>query len=472
MRCDVVVGLGFGDEGKGGIVDYLTRKQGAKLVVRFNGGPQAGHHVVEEGGRWHCFSQFGSGTFISGVRTHLSFQMLIKPASLLEEATCLIKRGVDDALSRLSIDPRCHIITPYHAMIEQMLEASRGKDGFGTVGTGIGQAVLDWEKKGEDALVLADFLNDRLLRHKLQPLWREKREEGQQILGQFPKPKVKGVWQRFQGEEYEPTSLYQEYQRFITEAWRCLRGDVLRDCADITGETVILEGAQGALLDYQRGFIPYVTKTETTLPAAERWLNGWPKQVTRIGVVRSYATRHGPGPFVTEDKRLTMRLPESHNGNLTWVGKFRVGWSDLVASRYALALNGRLDFLALTNLDRLSGFKRIRVCIAYEYLGSKNDLLDRYFQWGGFGQDRVRITALKVPFPTERQNAQLANLLFDCRPLEFIEFKGWQEDISGVRERDGLPKAAQDYVRFLESKQGLGVPIGIISVGPTALHKF
>lgn len=471
-RVIITCGLGYGDEGKGSIVDSLVRKYGACAVLRYNGGPQSAHYVTTPDGIEHCFSQFGSGTLIPGVLTHLAKPMLIKPQNLIAEERELRKKGITDALSRLSIDPECTIVTPYHAMIGQMLELSRGKDRHGSVGMGVGQAALDREKRGSKVIRIRDASHMRSLKVKLLEHRVEKVRQGEEILRQGFSIEMERIFDHFQAgsimDEVIDTCqiLFHKLPIQFTsdDIWisQCIRQK----------KTLVCEGAQGALIDYHYGFWPHVTKTDTTMRNAENLLNPHAQaaDIERIGILRAYNYRHGPGPFVSEDDSLRRTLPETHNKYTDWQGDTRAGWLDLPAIRYAIAINPHVERLILTHIDRLSLLDTFRVCISYEYCGTRKDLLNRYFKWKSFEGGRIRITSMK-PVLDDR-SGQFSEMLLECRPLEFRDFPGAPEDISQVREFDRLPERIRSYISFLESREGLNLPIGVVSTGPAYAGKI
>jgi adenylosuccinate synthase len=189
--------------------------------------------------------------------------------------------------------------------------------------------------------------------------------------------------------------------------------------------------------------------------------------------VRAYSYRHGAGPLVTEDEKLKQALPpETHNVTNAWQGNTRVGWFDLLSTRYGVEINSRIDCLALTMLDKLALLGHFKVCISYEYKRDSTDvsLLNTYFDWEYDDHQRIRITRLK---PVKNQQSdQFARVLFDCRPFEFIEFNGMPADISRAKSLKDFPGHILEFIRFLESNQGLGRPIRICSVGPTVNDKI
>jgi adenylosuccinate synthase len=361
----LIIDLAFGDCGKGTIVDFLARQTSAHTVVRFNGGPQAAHNVITPGGRHHTFAQFGSATFLPGVRTLLSRFMLIEPYALLNEAAHLEKIGVPDALGRLLIDARCPVITPAHQAANRLLEFSRGDAAHGTCGMGIGQAMQDLIDHPDLMLHAGDLRDRAVVISKLRAI---------------RDLKVKQLRDILQSSQTHPRAR-QSVQTLLDPAWIEAAADNYAEVArhahiasDATVQstlcapgTVIFEGAQGVLLDESYGFHPHTTWSTTTFANARTLLDeaGHTGRRTRVGVLRSYFTRHGSGPMVTEDASLSAHLPEPHNSDAGWAGRFRVGPFDAVAARYALAVAGPVDVLAMTHVDRLAQLPD-RICTAYD----------------------------------------------------------------------------------------------------------
>lgn len=465
-----VVGLGYGDEGKGTIVDYLVREKNAKIIVRFNGGSQAAHHVVLPDGRTHCFSQFGSGMFVPGVQTYLSHYMVVDPLAINMENKALKENGINDAINRLIVDSDCLVVTPFHKIIGRMLEIARGSKKHGSCGKGIGRAVEDGKILGAKALRIGDLLDARTMKEKLDFLWHVKVDLAEQIVGEHPGNRNL--------EEYLGKIKMPEYSELLAESYGefaksglFIAGDAIRAEMLFSGGNTVFEGAQGVLLDTERGFLPYVTSTKTTVANAMELYRGQ-SAFRKIGVLRAYATRHGAGPFVTEDFQLTKNIPDMHNGNNEWQGPFRIGWMDLLAARYAVEINGGVDEIALTNLDRMDELDKIKVCQSYEYIGDKKDLLEKYFKVEKLANKRIKILGIRTEFKDEFSQKQLTRLLFDCRPLEFVEFQGWKKDLASARHFNDLPCEAKKFIDFIESSRGLNIPVSIISKGPTWADKL
>lgn len=412
----IVVDLGFGDAGKGTVVDWLCSRGGtepattgpATTVVRFNGGAQAGHNVVTADGRHHTFAQFGSGTFTAGVRTHLSRFMLVDPLALAAEAAHLASVGVPDALDRLTIDAGALLTTPYHAAANRARELARGRQRHGSCGMGIGETARYALDHPADAPRAGDCLDPATLVRKLGTL----RDRLAIQTGTLDAPPVADVCQAYRAFADRVA---------LTDATFLSR---------LLGKgPVVFEGAQGVLLDEWHGFHPYTTWSTTTFANAETLLAEAGHAATRIGVVRSYQTRHGPGPFVTEDSSL--ELPEPHNAAGAWQGQFRAGHLDTVALRYAVEAAGGADALALTHLDTAARHPELRVCRGYDIDGEK-------------------VTSLTVgPAGDLAAQEALTRRLQRARPVYDDAGGDWPQAVAAA----------------------LGVPVALTSHGPRALDK-
>ncbi len=355
MNHVIVADLGYGDAGKGTVVDWLCSLDGGDgsgpvhAVVRFNGGAQAGHNVVTTDGRHHTFAQFGSGTFTPGVRTHLSRFVLVDPLALAAEATHLAGVGVPDALDRLTIDRDALLVTPYHRAANQARELARGKDRHGSCGMGIGETASYAAGHPADAPRVADCAAPGRLARKLAVL----HEQLTSDLGHLDGPVVADLCDAYRAFAARVPLVDGGYLRRLLYAGR-----------------VVFEGAQGILLDEWRGFHPYTTWSTTTYDNAETLLAEAGQSATRLGVIRGYMTRHGPGPFVTEDP--TLEIPEPHNRLGLWQGAFRTGHLDAVALRYAIEVSGGVDAVALTHLDTAASHP-LRLCRSYRLDGHRLD---------------------------------------------------------------------------------------------------
>jgi adenylosuccinate synthase len=410
-RAFIVTGLGFGDCGKGTVTDALARRFGARLVVRFNGGAQAGHNVVLPDGRHHTFSQLGAGTFVEGVRTHLAAQVVVHPTALAVEADYLARAGVFDALGRLSVDPRCLVTTPFHQAAGRLRErVSR----HGTCGVGVGETMRDALAHADDALRMGALhgtgAGDHLERIRAR------------LLHSLPLDVEKDTdWSMLQ----DP-GLAQRWLNVVRALpLRLVTDDEVAHAH--RDHPIVFEGAQGILLDEHHGFHPHTTWSTCTARHALHWLRDAPHRVERVGVLRTTMTRHGAGPLPSESEELSARLPEPHNRSEGWQGAFRVGWFDPILLRYAMAANGGVDWLALTHVDRRQA---------------------RFVEGYGF-----ELRTLSAPEGSSERLAQQAAL---TRTLALA-----------------LPTLAPipdgDFTDWVE--RTLGAPVGVTSHGPTHADK-
>lgn len=399
MTIYVITDLGYGDSGKGATVDFLSR-EGPTVVIRHNGGAQAGHNVTLPDGTHHEFSQFGSGT-LAGASTFLSKHMLINPLNMLNEAAHLGKIGVTDIWDRTFVDEDAKIITPWHIDVNRVDEMRRGPNRHGSCGEGIGVCVQQ-DLQRPDLTIRVKDLYEFDLDQRLELLH-------QHLLVPYG---------------YNAKDLAQQYQDWV-KLVRVVDGKRwLRTCID--HKNLIFEGAQGVLLDEWHGFHPYTTWSTTTHDNAISLLKeiGYSGPVQRLGITRAYMTRHGVGPFVTEDPSLLYSEP--HNVAGPWQGAFRQGHLDLVALRYAIDACGGIDGLVVTHLDRSDVWK-----VANKYVangGNINKLRP------GNNRDLVRqhkLTQLLMesqPVYTEKTTEELVATLGEIAPIHIISYGATYND--------------------------------------------
>jgi len=461
----LTVDLGFGDAGKGSMIDWLARTQGAKLVVRYNGGSQAAHNVVTPDGRHHTFAQFGSAGFVPDVDTYLSRFMLVAPDNFLREQTALIRAGVPDAAARAHVDARAPITTPFHRATNRLRELARGGNRHGSCGQGIGETAADVAQYGAAMLYAGDLADPRLVRRKLRFLRAAKRlelEEAYDLSHRSAHDDAFAQELRLFDADAAIDAMAATYAAFAARV-RLVDESFLAERLSADG-TVLFEGAQGVLLDEDFAFFPYATRSKTTLANAERLLaeTGFAGGAFRLGILRAYGVRHGAGPFVTEDADLTRRLPDHHNGTNAWQREFRVGWFDPLAIRYAIAATGGVDGLAVTCLDRLQQIPDLRIATAYRYAGDKTEAgLARCFKRTASGSI-IGIAVRTAPDLDHQRD--LTGLLFACVPIyECVGASGSHETLAEIlADRVGAPLTAVSYGMTADDKQLM----------PASRHRF
>jgi len=432
-QAHIVVGLGYGDEGKGSWVDHLVRAHGIRHVIRFNGGAQAMHNVVTPDGMMHGFAQFGSGTLVPGTYTCLSKFMLVEPEAVFCEADVLRAKGVTDSLERLMIHESAPIITPFNRLLNRIQEIARGKARHGSCGFGIGITQGDVETLKESALYMRD-LGSSHLRSKLEYLHRRKVVESKDF-GVAANADLMDTLAFVDMEYY--VELFTRFSRRV----RVLSDEEFHEI--VCENDTVFEGAQGVLLDQRYGFFPHCTRSNTTFENAEALLAeaAFSGEKVRIGLLRGYGTRHGAGPFVTEDPNLF--LPACHNTTGDWQGPFRLGWFDAVAARYALEITGGCDVLAITNLDRMRHLSRLNVAVGYD--NTNSDFCT---------EERIHLPPADYDWLRKRTDAMYA-----VRPV-YRHLPGLGQNL----------QYANGYVEHLS--QMLDHPIHALSTSPDARKKY
>jgi adenylosuccinate synthase len=443
VRALVVVDLGFGDSGKGLLTDYLVRTTGAPLVVRYNGGAQAGHNVVTPDGRHHTFAQFGAGSFVEGVRTVLSRHVVVHPTALLHEAAALEGKGIRDPFSRVRISEHARVITPFHQAANRLREMARGRGRHGSCGVGVGDAVEDAAAHPEEAVVAGDLRDaTRLAARAGRVRGRRWAEIEPLVAGLSPTKRLQQERRAFE----DPGVL----ERWVADAARVGRLGVVVSDEDIrkalkASPTVVFEGAQGALLDEVHGFHPFTTWSCCTAKNALELIRETTPgaRVERIGVLRSHAVRHGPGPLPSEAKALGAAVDE-HNRDGEWQGPVRYGWFDAVLARYALEVVGGVDALAITHADVPRRLGVWKVSSGYRLPRPPAPGLVS----GGCEGDVVQRLGFDPGTGAGRQ-MQMTDLLLGAAPL--------------------LEECAPDERAAIASiERLLGRPVDIVSGGPTA----
>jgi len=417
MSNVVIVGTQWGDEGKGKIVDLLAAR--ADLVVRFQGGNNAGHTLVVAGKKTICHLM-PSGILHEDKKCMIGNGVVVDPEVLLEEISILEGEGIRITPDRFYLSEKAHLIMPYHKAVDIAREKAKGKDKIGTTGRGIGPCYED--KSGRRGIRVLDLLDAKALEMKI----RENLEEKNFLLTRFLNA---------EGLEFQP--IFDSYMD-MAERLRPYISDVSMevDLATEKGEKILFEGAQGTHLDIDHGTYPFVTSSNPLAGSVCTGVGVGPDKLHHIlGIVKAYTTRVGAGPFPTEltDETGEYLQQKGAEFGATTGRKRRCGWLDLVMMSDSIRYNG-LTSLSITKLDVLSGLDMIKVCVAYQCDGERLNYM---------------------PASLER--------LARCVPV-YEELPGWKEDISGADDLNKLPGPARDYLEFIEEETG--VPMSIVSVGP------
>ncbi|MBA4385114.1 MAG: adenylosuccinate synthetase [Anaerolinea sp.] len=392
MRAYIVIDLGFGDAGKGLITDFLVRQTQAGVVVRYNGGAQAGHNVITPEGVHHAFSQFGSGSFVAGVKTYLSKHMVVHPGALLVEGDVLVKKGISDIFSRIKIDDQALIITPYHQAANRIKELARQNGRHGSCGVGVGETVEDDLAGYEDCIRAGDLAKPNLLLQKMASLRDRKQKELTESFGNsLSSAPTQSEWQIFQQDDLA--------LRWMKSIHRVVELDLIDDSNILSKwskscKAMVFEGAQGVLLDANAGFYPYNSWSNCNPDNAIALIQEYAPSCEniKVGVSRCYSVRHGPGPLPTESTELDGIIKE-HNQTNPWQGSVRYGWFDQVLFDYALRTVKSVDVLAITHLDILRNLECWKICRRYS---SEPDLETRLPTYPSLSRDQKEIVSLQL----------------------------------------------------------------------------
>lgn len=342
-KATLVAGLGFGDEGKGTMTQYLAKESDASLVVRYNGGAQAAHNVYTADGKHHTFAQFGAATF-EGVRTHLSKFVVVEPFAIIKEGRDLQRLGFN-SFPLLTIDSRALLISQYHWSANRLREFFRTEK-HGTCGRGVGEAVVDAMSATNDVPRMGDIADPVALLRTLKEVQERKYEEFKGLLSSVPKDDLMERAVKFL---LQPANEVVEHYQGLTSVLQIVGPGFLS--TEVGLANMVFEGAQGVLLDQDYGFQPHTTWSNTTFGNALSLLEeaGFHGDLWKVGVTRSFMSRHGHGPLPTEEARDVVL--DKHNSLNLWQGDFRVGRLDLVLLRYALDVIGGVDEIAMTHID-------------------------------------------------------------------------------------------------------------------------
>ncbi len=411
MKLDVVLGLQWGDEGKGKIVDVLAERYQA--VARFQGGPNAGHSLHFEGQSF-VLRSVPSGIFRKDATNIVGNGVVLDPITFKGECENIAKTGVP-VTERIVVSKKAHLILPTHRLLDAANEAAMGKGKIGSTLKGIGPTYTD--KISRNGLRVGDILAADFTDRYAKLKERHTRQLAQMGFGCDPNAEESAF---FEAVEY--------LKRFALVDCEYYINDLLK------AQSILAEGAQGSMLDIDYGSYPFVTSSTTSCAGACVGLGVSPSKIGHVyGIFKAYCTRVGSGPFPTElfdETGEKLRKIGNEFGAVTGRPR-RCGWLDLVALKYAVMISGVTDLIMMKS-DCLDSFETIKVCTSYIVDGQPSD------QW---------------PFDTYA----------DIKPV-YTEFKGWSTDLSGIRKEEDLPEAFREYISFMETY--LGVPIKIISLGP------
>lgn len=415
MAVDLLLGLQWGDEGKGKIVDVLTKNY--DIIARFQGGPNAGHTLEFEGIK-HVLRTIPSGIFHPTKTNLIGNGVVVDPVVLAEELKALEPFKIDYKKT-LILSKRTHIILPTHRLLDAASEASKGKSKIGSTLKGIGPAYMD--KTGRNGFRIGDLD---------APDWKDKyrqlADKHQKMIG-FYEVDLEYDLPKLEAEFFESLKVLKSLQRIDSENYV---HESLKQ-----GKTVLAEGAQGTLLDIDFGSYPYVTSSNTIASGACNGLGIGPNKIGEVfGIFKAYTTRVGNGPFPTElfDEIGQQMAEKGHEFGAVTKRPRRCGWLDLVALKYAVEING-VTQLCMMKSDVLSGFDELKICTAYKYKGE---------------------TINHLPYSIEAE---------DVTPI-YTTVKGWEEDLTALTSTDQFPKTFQAYIDFVENY--INIPIKIISIGP------
>ncbi|MHB8467375.1 MAG: adenylosuccinate synthase [Acidimicrobiales bacterium] len=416
MPATVVVGSQWGDEGKGKLTDLLAKEM--RLVVRYQGGHNAGHTLVVDG-ESYALQLIPSGILHPSITNVIGNGVVVDPKVLLDEIDALEARGIDTR--NLVISGNAHLVMPYHQELDRVSERFRGRNELGTTKRGIGPAYAD--KATREGLRVQDLLDPKIFREKLSYVVKEKNLILAKVYNRLP---------------LSADAIAHDYLDVYAPRIAPMIGDTVSLIHEAleAGQHVLLEGAQAVFLDLDHGTYPFVTSSNPVAGGACVGAGIGPRHIDRVvGIAKAYVTRVGAGPFPTElfGEQADDLIERGHEYGVNTGRRRRVGWFDAVMLRQAVRLNSMTE-LALTKLDLLDPLETVKVCVAYELDGQRFDHMP-YHQ----------------------------SVLHKVIPI-YEELPGWQTDLSAVTQVAKMPSGARDYVAFLSAQ--IGVPIRVVGLGP------
>ena len=417
MSAFIVLGAQWGDEGKGKMTDYLAEE--ADVVVRFQGGNNAGH-TVEVGDKQYKLHLIPSGILYDEKLNVIGNGVVVDPQALFEEISYLEGEGVKVTPEKLVISDRAHLIMPYHKVLDTLKEKARGKNDIGTTGKGIGPCYTD--KIERCGIRMCDLLHEDVFEAKLR--------ENMEVKNAY-------ITKLLNGEALDVEAILKEYKEYAKRIRPFVKETSVEVYDSIkANKSVLFEGAQGMLLDIDYGTYPYVTSSNTTAGGVSSGVGIGPTMITNaVGIAKAYTTRVGKGPFPTEleDKVGDWIREKGHEYGVTTGRSRRCGWLDLVILKTTARVSG-LTSLAVTKIDTLAGLEKIKVCVGYKFDGKVIDY-----------------------FPASLED------LAKCEPI-YEEFDGWDDSVADARNYDELPDTAKKYLQRIS--EFTDTRIAFVSVGP------
>ncbi|MBR4178653.1 MAG: adenylosuccinate synthetase [Bacilli bacterium] len=457
----IVSGSMFGDEGKGTLCDYLAHKYNLKETVRYNGGSQASHTVIVDDKK-HKFSQLGSG-MLNETRTYLSDNTIINPFNIITEAKELRRitgRSFEDILKNIYIDENASIVTPYHALINQIRELSLKENSLGSVGTGVSEVYKVKELTGLDLKVkdLISGKSDQILSDLFRytsEYYKSKRElisdeDFESLINE------KDIY-------YLTTPINRGYMKMCyanllkSNLFNIVSGinEFHKDC------NVLFEGSQGLLIDREYGIKPNTTSLDTTNHNGIKLANAINTNVHSIGCTSILTSRHGKGVLITHDKYLDSLIHDENQLENYFQGSPRYGWFDAVLFRYSTRVNPN-NYYFLSGIDRLNKFETIKICQRYKYYGEIDDEFNELFDYY-YDDNTIFVHDIK------KNSDNLKKYLLKCIP-DYIELKGFDIDFNRINDFYDLPYSVIDYINLIEML--CNIDINIVGIGPDRSQKL
>ena len=459
-KAYIVCGSQFGDEGKGTLSDYLANKHNIHENVRYNGGSQASHTVVNNGVT-HKFSQLGSSLLNNDTRTYLSSNTIVNPFNIVTEAKVLsskLKSSHEEILNRIYIDEKAVIVTPYHSLLNKLRELSNKNNRTGSVGSGVSEVNRIKEETGI-FLTIEDLYNESY-KNILRQLF--------EYTTNYLKERRHLINDKLFNKLISIDDLYyltdEKNKDYIINCYSNLIDSDLLNIVDSINTfhkdgNILFEGSQGLLIDRNYGIKPNTTCMDTTNKFASKLANDLNVEVEKYGCIGAYNSRHGMGLLPTYDR--TLDIKDLNQTPSYYQGSPRYGWFDCILARYSQSILQN-DYLFMSCLDNLSNYDELKICDSYIYYKDIDEEFDNTFE---YYKDNNRVIIKNI----KRNSDRLRYYLARCIPM-YIILSGWKKDISNINDINKLPSEVHDYVSLIEFL--IDTPISIIGVGPSRCQKL